>query len=295
MKLEWAMAALVAGGGSGGGPPAAPAGNETVAVNYSRDVGWSGSEIIEVQRTGESTYLTSYNHDGKPEIGVWQHPVTEEAFEKLVAALDRSGYQHIASPRVVPPGTHSVVFGERKAGQAVPTMYSFVTVPAALAPVVTLIDATRASLRAHPLRVLRGEANWSAATVKRGDRLPIELRLTNIGRAELSLANPAAQTEGWNGLRVVLQPGAGGEARQVDLSSGDVSVAGNDRSPTLLLAPGQTIRFDLRPKLDVPPGGYASRIEYHSMGRHDRDARFVVGTLALPTGSLVVKRSWKLW
>jgi hypothetical protein len=294
MKLEWAMAALAASGGSASPPPAA-AGDGTVAVNFSRDLGWSGTEAIEVQRTGDSTCLMTYNHDGLPEIGVWQHPVAKVTFEQLLSALKRSGYEQIPSPSVVPPGTHSVVFGERKVGQSLPTLYSFNTVPAALAPVVALIETIRASLRAHPLRVLRGQAKWSEGTVTRGGRLLMELKLTNAGSAPLHLANPLAQTDGWNGLRLVVQPASGAEERQVDLSSRDVSTAGHDLSPTLSLAPGQTIRFELRPKLDVPAGKYASHIEYHSMGHHEGDLLFVGGTLALSMGDLVVKRSWKPW
>jgi hypothetical protein len=298
MRMEWAMAALVtaAGGGGGAAPPSHPD-DGTVAINFSQDVGWSGTVAMEVQQAGDSTCFTTYNHDGRPEIGVWQHPVAKERFAQLLALLKQSGYERIPTPSVVPPGTRAIVVGERKAGQAVPSIRTFPTLPPALAPVAALIETIRSELQAYPLRVLRGEATLKAGSVGRGGALVMELKLTNVGGKALSFSNPLSPTEGWNGLRLVLHPASGAEERQVDLSSADVSAGGQSRSPVLSLGPGQTVRFELHPKLDVPAGKYPARFEYHSMATPSDDAQFVGGTLAIPVGDITVKRAawWKIW
>jgi hypothetical protein len=289
MKLAWAISVVVATVA-----PAlqaqAPLGDDTVAISFSREVGRSQSEALEIARVGNSSFTTNYNHNGRPEIGRWQHPVTSERFEELLTLVKRSGYEQIPSLQEMPPEPHVVVFGERKAGQTRASLHLFDGVPPVLAPVVAMIETLRSELLAHPVRVLRGEAKWSEVVAVRGRRSRIELRLTNVGNAELSFPNPLAHSEGWNGLRLALRPASGGEEHQVDLSDGDVSSAGRDRDPTLSLAPGQTVRLELRPKLDLPTGKYSSRLEYHSLQRLTGDTKLVCGTLALPMADLAVKR-----
>ena len=299
MKLEWALATLFAGGavgsaGSTGKPPTFPA----VAVNYSLGVGWSGSVAIEIQHDGDSTVLTTFNDDGRPEIGLWRSVVPATKFDQLLELLHHSGYTQIPTATTVPPGTKLVSIGERMPGQELPTLHSFVSLPEPLVPTVNFLEELRGEIRTHPLRVLRGQAVWKSSTVARGESAVLEVTLANVGTSPLHIANPLAESSGWNGLRLVWPQGANGGEKQEDLTAREMRLeAGVSRVAMLPLAPGQSIRFEVSKKIALPQGRYASRLEYHSVSNPIGDAQFIGGAISIDSGEITVTSGpwWKVW
>jgi hypothetical protein len=279
---------------------AAPAG-DVAAINFSRDVGWGGTLALEIQRAGESTVFATFNDDGSPEIGVWRAPVPAATFDALLALLHASGYDRAPPPAPAPPGTKMISLGERRGSDAMPALRAFAApAPAALAPVIGALQAIRRDLRAHPVRVVRGQAVVRGAAIARGDELVIAASLSNAGSSPLTLGNPLAIARGWNGLRLAFTPSpASGGEQQRDLTAVDLHADANTpRTSTVALAPGQTLRFEVRAKIDLPAKAYAVRLEYHGMAPGDGgDPHLVNGVLFLPAGALAIERKawWKVW
>jgi hypothetical protein len=299
MKLEWALATLVAGGTAGSaGLPAKPPTSPAVAVNYNRGIGWSGSVAIEIQHAGDSTILTTFNDDGRSEIGLWRAVVPPAKFDQLLELLHHSGYTQIPTSTTVPPGTKLVSIGERMPGQDLPILHSFVSLPEPLVPTVTFLEGLQSEIRAHPLRVLRGQAAWKNSTVARGESAILEVTLANVGTSPLHIANPLAEASGWSGLRLVWKQGAAGGEQQEDLTASDLRLeAGASRVALLPLAPGQSIRFKVSKKIALPQGRHASRLEYHSVRDPIGDAQFIGGVVCIDLGEITVTSGpwWKVW
>jgi hypothetical protein len=276
-----------------------------VAVNYGRDIGWSGSRATEVQRDGETTFLTSFNDRGQ-EIGVWRAVVARATFDELVARLRASGYERLATEGTLDPGTKVVTIGERLEGEKLPILYTFATVPPELEPVIALLDAVETRVRTNPVRVLRGSAAWANAEVRRGDPAVVEMRMTNVGVQPFEMSNPLHDFAepghgrgGWNGLRLVFsKEGAHGGDEQYDIAAADVRAPPDAaRSETCLLQPGQGLRFEIRKDIHLVAGKYRSRVEYNSIVDRDTDPSFVGGVLSLDPGPLAVSGGpwWKVW
>lgn len=301
MKIELTLAALVAAAPAApSNPPPEPAATAAaIAVNYSRDIGWAGTLAIEVQRVGESTVFQTFNDDGTPEIGLWRSPVTAAKFDQLLAQLYASGYERLRAPATVSPGTKLVSVGVRFPGQALPTMRSFPSLPEPLAPVVAFLEGLRSEIRAHPIRALRGRASWKSRSIARSQDAVLGVTLTNVGTSGFDLANPLAGTGGsWNGLRLVFKKGQGGDEQQQDLTAADLRLPPNaDRAPVVSLAPGQSLRFEVCRRIDLPAGQHAVRFEYHSMSNRDGDTQFVGGVLWIDPGEITVGADpwWKIW
>jgi hypothetical protein len=285
-------------------PRPRPPGGPTVAVNYGRDLGWNGHAEIEVQRDGDTTAVTTFN-DGTPEIGWWRAPVPRAAFDELVARLHASGYDGLASGASVSPGTKVVTLGERLENEQVPVLYAFVTVPPPLAPVVASLEGIAAQVRAHPLRVLHGSAEWAGGGLSHGGEAVVVVTLTNAGTEPLAMSNPLhdfadprGRAGGWNGLRFAFAGEGGGDERQVDLTAADVRPSPDAvRTETLLLKPGESLRFEAHKKVALPGGRYRSRVEYASVATRADDPSFVEGVLWIELGPLSAQGGpwWKVW
>jgi hypothetical protein len=300
VKIELTLAALVAAAPAGpSNPPPQPAATAAIAVNYSRDIGWAGTLAIEVQRAGESSVLQTFNEGDTPEIGLWRSPVTAAKFDQLLAQLNRSGYEQLRAPAAVPPGTKLVSIGVRLPGQDLPTIRAFPSLPEPLTPVVIFLERLRSEIRAHPIRVLRGSASWKSRSVARSQDAGLGVTLTNVGTSAFNLANPLASTgSAWNGLRLVFTKKQGGGEQQQNLTTADLRFPPDaDRAPMVSLAPGQSLRFEVCKKVEIPAGQHAVRFEYHSMSNRDDDAQFVGGVLWIDPGEITVKSGawWKIW
>ncbi len=284
-------------------PHPRPAGGATVAVNYGRNIGWAGQSEIEVQRDGDSSALTTFN-DGTPEIGWWRASVSRMAFDDLVARLHASGYERLASSATLPPGTMVVTLGERLENEKAPILYPFVRMPPALAPVVASLELIAKEVRSHPLRVLRGSAEWGG--VARDGEAAVVVTLANAGTEPFPMSNPLhdfdhprGKGQGWNGLRLVLKMDGGGDEKQYDLTAADVRPPpGAVRTETLLMKPGESLRFEVHKKAGLRAGRrYQSRVEYASVATRADDPSLVQGVLWMDPGPLSVPAGpwWKGW
>jgi len=273
--------------------------NGPVAIHFSRDVGWSGSEVMELSRDAASSLDLSFNYDGRPEIGVWQATLPRGRFEAAWVALRASGYERLPGPSTIAPETKQLYLGVRGPQEAVPQMHGFPMKPPPPQLVETLqaVEAVTSELRKHPLRVLRGQMTLSASHVKRGEELAFRLKLTNAGTHPLTTANPLATEPGtWSGVRLVLKDARGNE-RQIDVTPADLRSAAAARDALVLLAPGASLDVDVKTKVDVPTGVHSLRVEVHSLIGSAPDPSFVGGTLWLEAGNVTIKRGawWKLW
>jgi hypothetical protein len=271
--------------------------NEPVAINFSRDVGWSGNEVMELSRDAVSSLDLSFNYDSRPEIGAWQAMLPRERFDAAWAALRASGYETLPGPTTIAPGTKLLSVGVRGPKEALPRMRGFPMKPPPpeLVTAVQALEAAMAELRKHPLRVLRGQATLSASHIKRGEALAIHLKLTNAGTHSLTTANPLANdSSAWSGIRLVLKDARGNE-RQIDVTPADLRSPVTSRDVLALLTPGASLDIDVKTKVDVPTGVHSVRVEVHSLVGDSPDPRFVGGTLWLETGNVTIDRGawWK--
>lgn len=269
-----------------------------VSLHYSREVGWSGSIAAEIVPKGDSTVITTHNHDGRPELGQYRTDLGEPRFLGLMSALQRSGYDRLPAAGDLRPGAKTTSLGLRRHGEPHPSLRTFETIPPTLGPVMREIEATVEELRKHPARVLRGTAAWSTTRLVRGAPAVLVLTLTNVGREPLMTGNPLLPGRDWNGLRVVfLRPGTGDE-KQVDLTAREVRAPkAADTRPVLTLDPGQALRLELQVRPDMSSGRYRTRLEVHDVGRAEPNPARVGGTLALDAGEVTLGRGawWKFW
>ena len=228
------------------GSEAAPM-DEPVAINFSREVGWSGSEGLELTRDGISTLDLSFNYDGRPEIGTWQAALPPERFDAAWALLRVSGYEKVPGPSTIQPGMKMLHLGVRRRQDQLPRMRGWLEPPPEIVPTLAALDAAMAELRKHPLRVLRGQASLASARVKRGHEAVLSVRLTNVGSEVVTISNPLVGDPGspgdWSGVRLAFADPRGEESdEQLDISTADVRLSPSTREPTLHLATGSEPR-----------------------------------------------------
>ena len=275
--------------------------DEPVAINFSRDVGWSGSEGLELIRDGSSTLDLSFNYDGRSDIGTWQAVLPPERFDAAWALLRVTGYKTLPGPSTVAPGTKMLSIGVRGREDQLPWIRGFsIEPPPELVPTVAALDAAMAEIRKHPLRVLRGQASLGSPRVKKGRRAALTVRLTNVGSQMLSISNPLVGDPGapgdWSGLRLTFKDPRGKEGDEnLDVSTANVRSSLSTREPTLHLAPGASLNLEIRQGLDVPSGTYQLRVEYHNMIGDSSDSSVVPGTLWLDAGLVKVHPWWMFW
>ena len=170
-------------------PPADP-----VAINYSKQVGWSGAVTVELIRGGTSTLIMTFNDDGKPEIGMWQGSLPDEAFALVLSKMREANYRTLAGPRVLVPGARRVGIGERAAGEQMPSVRAFEQDVPALKGIEEAVEAAMNQLRAHPLRVLQGKASLAQTRLVRGAPFAFTVSLTNVGTEPLDLPIPRVKS-----------------------------------------------------------------------------------------------------
>lgn len=272
---------------------------EVISIHYTRDVGWSESIAAEITRREESTVDVGYNEDQRPEIGVYRLSLGERRFVDLLALLEASGYEKLPSADLLRPGSKTTSVGILRAGERVPTLRVFETIPPSLAPTLRALEAMIDDLKKHPLRVLRGKIEWASSKVVRGQAVVLSIVLTNPGRGPVHWSSPLSPAAEWNGIRLAFTKVGEKAERQQDLTGADVHLVGMGAATgsALILAPGQTITVEIRPKLDIPSGNYQVRIELHEMSGDEKDPHRIGGTLSLDAGRIAVKREswWKIW
>jgi hypothetical protein len=235
-------------------------------VTYSRPVGSAATESFEIVAEGESTLTLTFNHDERQEIGVWSHALPKERFEELVRRLHASGYERLPPATELVPGMVPEVFGERRAAEKKPTTRAFLPTPPELQDVTTFLRTLGTELRAHPSRVLRGEARWQEEGLTKGCDVEIDVTLTNVGVLPLQISNPLhGPASEWSGLRLTFRREGVGE-ESFDLRPTDVRMgAGTPTTRTLRLAPSQALSFAVCTAMPVGRGTYAARLQLHGM------------------------------
>lgn len=244
-----------------------PPDSDVIAIHYRRSFDRWGSLALELVREGPSSLALSFNSDGPPEVGLWQHALDPALFGELALALHASRYHELPTPPSPYPGMTPVSLGERRAS-GMPFMKSFGPVTPELDEVMACLARVEAELRWHPVRVLRAAAGWRSAEPARGSDVELELTLTNAGAEPLERENPLKPaTAGWTGLRLgYLRPNRE-QVAFTDLSPREVHpLAADPAAPTLSLAPGQSASFLVRTRLPaaVRPGRYQPVLEVRS-------------------------------
>jgi hypothetical protein len=229
--------------------------DDVVSVFHEATVG-DGGESVEVVGIGESSLELTFNSDKVPQIGTWRHAIARSTFDHLVRTLHATGYEDLPSNLI--PGVSGDLYGEQRRGEAFPRRKGFGSLPPEMFEVLSLLGGIRAELRAHPARVVRGEARWKSERVSQDSPLEFELVLSNIGREPFLFSNPqhGAPSE-WNGLRVVLDPLEKGKQAdnygQFDLTPADVrSIAlGPSGAPKPVLPDQPTLRLEAGESLSL--------------------------------------------
>jgi hypothetical protein len=271
---------------------------DVVAINYSRDVGWSGALIAELCSEEPSTVGLTFNYDGGAEIGVWEQRLPAATFAQALALVQRSGYRGLASPDESPPEAKFIAIGERQRGQPLPFLRAFelVMVP----PPVSALGAELEKLavepiRRHPLRVIHGGAGWARPVFAAGELLEIEVVLGNSGTLPLDMGNPLdAAAQGWSGMRLVMIDAVGHEQAS-DLTLANLRPpVGASTDATMTLDPGKALPFQVHKKVYLTPGRYSGRLEYHGLISNPGNRQLVTGVLWLELGTLEIRRGLRL-
>jgi hypothetical protein len=264
----------------------------TIAINYSREVGWAGALIAELCATDPSTAIATFNYDGRPEIGVYRATLPAPSFQQALDVLRRSGYDQLPSPATVTPEAKFLTLGERHEGETVPALKPFDlrSVPPALDVVRQELEKIIALVRQHPMRVLKATASWGKPAFRADEPLVVQVALQNASALPITIGNPLAPEAPWNGLRLVVwQPD--GEESTADLHASHLRAppdAPQDGEATL--GPGETLAFEIKKKVYLPPGAYEGRLAYQNVIERDSDVQFVRGELWLDLGALAVER-----
>jgi hypothetical protein len=268
-----------------------PAG-DIIAIIYSRDVGWAGAIAAEICRDEPSTVDVTFNYDGGPEIGVWQHMLRPDEFARTLALINRSGYATLPGPTEVAPEQKFLAFGEREQGATLPTMRCFElsSLHPALSALSIELERLLARIRLHPLRVVHANAAWAKAAFDASELLEIEVVMGNTGRLPLEMGNPLdVAADGWNGLRLVLIDSSGSQ-HAIDLTPSHIrSRPGFPSDATVTLDPGKALPFRIRKKVYLSPGRYGGRVEYHGIVENLENRQLVTGSLWRDLGPVDVR------
>jgi hypothetical protein len=265
---------------------------ETIAINYSRDVGWAGAIAAEICRDEPSTVDVTFNYDGGPEIGVWQQMLPPEQFAFALALIRRSPYATLPGPTEVSPEQKFLAFGERQQGDALPTVRCFElsSLHPTLSALSVEVERLLAGIRLHPLRVIHANAGWAKPAFDASELLEIQVVMGNTGRLPLEMGNPLdVAADGWNGLRLVLIDSRGSQYAS-DLTPSHVRARpGFSPDATVTLDPGKALPFRIRKKVYLSPGRYSGRIEYHGIVENPENRQLVTGSLWRDLGPVDIR------
>jgi len=264
------------------------------ALHYSRHVGWAGSILMEVVPAAPSTVIVTFNYDAQPRIGVYATEVPEATFRRLLASLRGSGYDQLPSPQSFEPESRFVTLGERAVGVAIPAVHVFsvLALPSVVAALSREFEEVADEIRRSPERVLEVNARYSQASLSPGEPLSIEVALKNVGRLALNLGNPLGAAPG-EPAGVSLSVRA---ARDPDTEQGvELGVEhlrgrpGASTAPTVALAPGAELGFELQKRVYLAPGDYTVALAYQNLAHSDADRQSIEGVVLLELGALSVQ------
>ncbi len=263
-----------------------------VAINYSREVGWSGGVIAELCRGQTSTAIVTFNYDHLPEIGTYHATLSNEVFAQALAALRRSGYQQLSMPTAIAPDSKAIVLGERRDGEPLPTLRTFELrgLPPAIGALAQEIEGIIAKLRATRTRVIEASAAWTKPSFDPNEPLTIRVTLRNTGTVPLTLGSPlGAPPDEWCGLRLFLRDSQG-EEQSVELRPAHLRpLAGAPTEPSVVLPPAAPLSFLVKKRVYLSPGHYAAAFSYRNMIAPPDDPQFVGGEISMALAPLPIQ------
>lgn len=266
---------------------------QPIAINYSREFGWSGRLVAMLcAEPDPSIVILTHNFDGGDEIGRYEAVLSHEEFSRAQQRLRQSAYQQIPiSSEPVPPETCFVSVGECLAGQRVPTIRAFEAnrLPPEIA---TLRDELEqgviVEVRRHPRRVVSGQAEWQTAAFEAGAPIAVRVRFENTGPLPVVIGSPLDPSLRWSGLRLGIRNAAGAstfvalDRRHLRLS------LGTSEGRTLTLACGEMISFCIAKDMYLAPGEYEGHLMYGNVSLSDDDPQFMSGEISMPLGRMLV-------
>ena len=272
---------------------------DPIAINYSREFGWSGTLTALISPDQEdSVVVMTHNFDGGTEIGKYRTSLPPGEFSRALDALRRSGYDRLPGPsKPVPPETCFLNVGERREGEPVPTMRGFV-LPHLPDPVAVLRDELEAGpiaeIRKHRARVVSGRAAWLKQVFDPREPLAGRVKLVSTGTLPVVIGNPLDPNLAWTGLGLALR-NTSGEEDGVRLTPVHLRPPpGAPQSGEATLAPGGILEFTFEKKVYLPAGTYEGHLLYRNMILRDGDPQFVEGELSMPLGPVTIEspRRW---
>lgn len=267
---------------------------QPIAINYSRQFGWSGRIVAMLCPEPEpSIVILTHNFDGGHEIGRYEAVLPRDEFSRAQRQLRHSGYQRIPiSSEPVPPETCFVSVGECRAGERAPTIRAFEAnrLPQEIA---TLRDELEqgvvAEIRRNRRRVVSGKADWQTAAFDAGAPIAVRAQFACTGPLPVAIGSPLDRNPSWSGLRLGIR-NAAGVSTFLALNWRHLRPPpGAHGGPVLNLAPGETISFGIEKKVYLTPGEYEGHLMYRNVASFDDDPQFVSGEISMPLGRVMIR------
>lgn len=254
-----------------------------------------------VDPDGSVTVWVTCNHRGRQEVGVYRASAGPDSFERLRTAKQQSGIDRLPpETQEVPPGTPYTGIGETTDGGRRFDMrgWPLHDVPAVARPLLEAALRTAEDALAHPLRVLSAQVAPLTAASPGGEPLRFAVVLRSSGTEPVRFANPLQAAAGLTDARILLVRDLPVEKRtDADLATAELAPrnltladrhGGTPRGEWLSLAPGETVRLEIRRPFHARAGRYRAQLELGFSNGGDLDA--LEGTLSVDLGAVEIAK-----
>ncbi|HYO67006.1 MAG TPA: hypothetical protein VEU33_13080 [Archangium sp.] len=241
----------------------------------------------------------SGNHDGRQEIGYYEHTLPRAAFDRVLTLIDQAGLENLPVSPPLPPDTPVTSVGMFWV-QRPPLVrgYALWQAPQALQPTMDEFRLQTTELLKHPVRAIHGEGAPVKNQFTLDDTAAFTITLKNIGTEPLKLDNPFHKRME-EALTLHLQVRKDkppeqlleGDAVWIECKLDHVRMADPKATPPtgrqLTLTAGGELRFVIRKKLMLAPGRYVAELDYRT-SRFKEDVASMSGRLNMRLGSFEV-------
>ncbi|ATB41054.1 hypothetical protein CYFUS_006516 [Cystobacter fuscus] len=242
----------------------------------------------------------SGNHDGRQEIGYYEHVLPRKVFDHVLALLDQAGLENLPVSPTLPPDTPVTSVGKSWAQRQPPMVrgYALWQVPKALQPTMDEFRLQTTELLKHPVRAIQGEGVPVKSQFLLEDTPAFTITLKNVGTEPLKLDNPFhKRMEEALTLHLRVRKDKPpdqlreGDTVWIECKLDHVRLA-DPKAVTpagrqLTLAAGAELRFFIRKKLMLAPGRYIAELDYRT-SRFKDDVSSLSGRLNMRLGSFEV-------
>lgn len=252
----------------------------------------------ELEATGEPVSIVERFHG---EIGLYRHALGPAVGGRLRMLVEAAIAEAPIEERVVPAGTPLLAFGVGT-GRKVRKVVSFPLsekLPAGTARFEAEMAAALRELLKHPVRTIRGSAQWDTAAGAPRGKIALKIRIQNSGSETAEIRHPASAKQGERtGLRVALAPetalgqGDWSEQVSVEIVGGEVRDAKNQPpKPVAVLDPGQTLELEVvsQRQAFLSPGRYTGMVRFETGSKKASRKRAIDGMLVVIPPALVVQ------